>query len=159
MDQETWNQINEIWLELNRPSVNRLNVVLKRRGIQVSLDTLRKFLQSRAEREVFAARPVYKGKIYAADKGQRWAADITDYTKNLATLDGRRYTYVLLAPDIFTRFAWAELLETRDQAPEMFQRIHERANRPPTVLTTDEDTVFMGSRFQASCGATTSCTC
>jgi hypothetical protein len=51
--------------------------------------------------------------------------------------------------DIFTRFAWAELLETRDQAPEMFQRILERANRSPTVLTTDEDTVFMGSRFQA----------
>ena len=68
---ETWNQINEIWLDLNRPSVNRLNAVLKRRGIQVSLENLRKFLKSRAEREDFAARPVYKGKIYAADKDQR----------------------------------------------------------------------------------------
>ena len=37
MEQETWNQINEIWLELNRPSVNRLNTVLTRRGIEVSL--------------------------------------------------------------------------------------------------------------------------
>ena len=82
-------------------------------------------------------------------RDQRWAADLIDYTKNPGTLDGRRYTYVLLAQDIFTRFAWAELMETRDQAPKMFQRILERANRAPTVLTTDEDTVFMGSRFQA----------
>ena len=67
----------------------------------------------------------------------------------LRTLDGRRCTYVLLAQDIFTRFAWAELLDARDQVPEMFQRILERANRSPTVLTTDEDTVFMGSRSQA----------
>ena len=149
MDQETWNRINEIWLELNRPSVNRLNTVLKRRGIDVSLENLRKFLKSRSEREVFAARPVYKGRIYAADKDQRWAADIIDYTKNPATLDGRRYAYVPLAQDIFTRFAWAELMETRDQTPETFQRLLERANRSPTVLTTDEDAVFTGSRFEA----------
>ena len=149
MDQETWNRINEIWLELNRPSVARLNAVLKRRGIDVSLDTLRKFLKSRSEREVFAARPVYKGRIYAADKDQRWAADIIDYTKNPATLDGRKYAYVLLAQDIFTRFAWAELMETRDQTPETFQRLLERANRSPTVLTTDEDAVFRGARFEA----------
>ena len=149
MDQETWNRINEIWLELNRPSVNRLNAVLKRRGIDVSLENLRKFLKSRSEREVFAARPVYKGRIYAADKDQRWAADIIDYTKNPATLDGRKYAYVLLVQDIFTRFAWAELMETRDQTPEAFQRLLERANRSPTVLTTDEDTVFRGNRFEA----------
>jgi hypothetical protein len=31
----------------------------------------------------------------------------------------------------------------------MFQRILERASRSPTVLTTDEDTLFIGSRFQA----------
>jgi len=106
-------------------------------------------LKSRPEREVFAARPVYKGRIYAADKDQRWAADIIDYTKNPATLDGRKYAYVLLVQDIFTRFAWAELMETRDQTPEAFQRLLERANRSPTVLTTDEDAVFRGARFEA----------
>ena len=146
---ETWQQINTIWLELNRPSADRLNAVLKRRGIQVSLENLRKFLKSRAEREVCAARPVYKGKIYAADKDQRWAADIIDYTKNPATVDGRTYTYVLLVQDIFTRFAWAELLKSRDHAPDMVQRILERAKAAPTVLTTDEDSVFTGGRFQA----------
>ena len=148
-----WQQINTIWLELNRPSADRLNAVLKRRGIQVSLENLRKFLKSRSEKEVFAARPVYKGRIYAADKDQRWAADIIDYTKNPSTVDGRTYTYILLVQDIFTRFAWAELMMSRDQAPDMFQRILERAktehHQAPTVLTTDEDSVFIGYRFQA----------
>ena len=46
---ETWQQINTIWLELNRPSADRLNAVLKRRGIEVSLENLRKFLKSRSE--------------------------------------------------------------------------------------------------------------
>ena len=49
----------------------------------MSLENLRKFLKSRSAREVFATRPVYKGRIYAADKDQRWAADIIDYTKTL----------------------------------------------------------------------------
>ncbi len=148
-----WQQINTIWLELNRPSADRLNAVLKRRGIQVSLENLRKFLKSRSEKEVFAARPVYKGRVYAADKDQRWAADIIDYTKNPSTVDGRTYTYILLVQDIFTRFAWAELMMSRDQAPDMFQRILERAktehHQAPTVLTTDEDSVFISYRFQA----------
>ena len=40
---ETWKKVNEIWLELNRPSPERLNAVLKRRGISVQLSNLRTF--------------------------------------------------------------------------------------------------------------------
>ena len=67
-------------------------------------------------------------------------------------------TYVLLMQDIFTRFAWAELMETRDQAPMMFQRILERANRSPTVLATDEDAGSGATALRPCCGATTSYT-
>ena len=86
--EETWKRINEIWLELNRPSPERLNAVLKRRGVNVQLSNLKKFL-SRSEKQVFSARPLYRGRVYAMDKGQRWAADILDYTKNPAELDGK----------------------------------------------------------------------
>ena len=68
--EETWKKINEIWLELKRPSPERLNAVLKRRGINVELSNLRKFL-NRSEKQVFAARPLYRGRIYAVDKDQR----------------------------------------------------------------------------------------
>ena len=50
--ENTWNRINEIWLELNRPSPERLNVVLKRRGVNVQLSNLKQFL-SRSEKQVF----------------------------------------------------------------------------------------------------------
>ena len=89
--EETWKKVNEIWIELNRPSPERLNAVLKRRGITVELSNLRKFL-NRSEKQVFAARPLYKGRIYAVDKDQRWAADILDYTRSPAELNGRKYT-------------------------------------------------------------------
>ena len=149
--EETWKRINEIWLELNRPSPERLNIVLKRRGVNVQLSNLKQFL-SRSEKQVFSARPLYRGRVYAMDKDQRWAADILDYTKNPAELDGRRYTYVLLAQDLFTRYAWAEPMESRDKATEAFDRILARArgedHRAPHVLNTDEDTVFMAKRFQ-----------
>ena len=69
--EETWKKVNEIWLP------ERLNAALKRRGINVELSSLRKFL-SLSEKQVFAARPLYKGRIYAVDKDQRWAADILD---------------------------------------------------------------------------------
>ena len=150
MDEETWTQINQIWLELNRPSAERLNIVLRERGINVRLQNLRDFLRSRPERQVFAARPLYKGRVYAADKDQRWAADIIVYDRNPAELDGRTYTNVLLVQDIFTRYAWAELMESRNQATEMFQRILDRAkdHRPPHVLTTDSDSAFLAASFQ-----------
>jgi hypothetical protein len=152
MDEQAWTRVNELWLELNRPSPERLNAVLMRQGINVNLSNLRKFLSRRSEKQVFAPRPVYKGRVYAVDKDQRWAADIVDYTKNPAELDGRRYTYALIVQDIFTRYAWAQLMESRDQAAGAFERILEQArnenHRPPHVLTTDEDSVFMGNRFQ-----------
>ena len=96
--------MNEIWLELNRPSPERLNAVLKRRGISVQLSNLRTFLNC-SEKHVFAARPLHKGRIYAVDKDQRWAADILDYTRNPSELNGQKCTYVLLVQDIFTKYA------------------------------------------------------
>ena len=60
---------------------------------------------------------------------------------------------MLLAQDIFSRYAWAEPMETRDKATEAFERVLARAegedHRAPHVLNTDEDTVFMASRFQS----------
>ena len=152
MDQETWSQINQIWLELNRPSAERLNIVLRERGINVRLQNLRDFLKSRPERQVFAPRPLYKGRVYAADKDQRWAADIIVYDRNPAELDGRTYTNVLLAQDIFTRYAWAELMESRSQASAMFQRHPTCSPRTRTAPSSRRPS-------KPCCGGTTSCTC
>ena len=110
--------------------------MLRERGINARLQNLRDSLKSRPERQVFAPRPLYKGRVYAADKDQRWAADIIVYDRNPAELDGRTYTNLLLVQDIFTRYAWAELMESHSQATEMFQRILDRAKAGPyTQLT------------------------
>jgi hypothetical protein len=109
-------------------------------------------LTSRPEKQVFRTGPLYKGRAFAMDKDSRWQCDIIDNIKDPAQQGDKTYRYVLLCVDVFTRYAWAEPMETRGEAAIAFARILQRAmennHQPPTVLSTDKDAVFTGRAFQ-----------
>ena len=114
-----WQQINTIWLELSRPSTDGLNAVLRQRGIQVSLDNLRKFLRSGSEKEVLPRAPSTRAASTRPTRTSAGPRTSSTIRRTPRRVDGRTYTYVLLVQDIFTRFAWVELLTSRDQAPDI----------------------------------------
>ena len=145
-------EVREIWLQVNRPSVERFTLVLRRRGIANPprlREEVRRFATYNA-REVFRRPNVKKGKIFSVDKDSRWSASIIDYTRNPSAGE-KTYRYVLFVQDLFTRFAWGEPMHFRGEAPAAFSRTLTRAaehHTPPDLLTIDKDTVFKGIAFQ-----------
>jgi hypothetical protein len=66
--------------ELGYPSGAKLWQAVERRRLDVTKDQVLNFVRSQGERQVFAARPKYDGKIVATKINDRWAADLIDYT-------------------------------------------------------------------------------
>ena len=66
--------------ELGYPSNAKLWQAVERRRLDVTKDQVLNFVRSQGERQVFAARPKYDGKIVATKINDRWAADLIDYT-------------------------------------------------------------------------------
>ena len=75
--QQAEDEIEQLWLRLNRPSADRLYMELQRRGLVERLKSqmrdpqLQSYvhqLTSRPEKQVFRTGPVYKGRVFAVDK-------------------------------------------------------------------------------------------
>ena len=66
--------------ELGYPSADKLWQAAERRRLDVNKKQVLNFVRSQGERQVFAARPKYDGKIVATRINDRWAADLIDYT-------------------------------------------------------------------------------
>jgi hypothetical protein len=58
------------------------------------------------------------------------------------------WKYALIVQDIFSRYAYAEVIDSPMQAYEGFRAILRRARPPPIVLITDEDPGFKSAQFQ-----------
>ena len=58
------------------------------------------------------------------------------------------WRYALVVQDIFSRFAYAEIIDSPMQAYEGMRQILRRARPPPQILITDEDPGFKDARFQ-----------
>ena len=118
VDQSAIDAVNE---ELNYPSLQKLRRVLDKRGIAYNKQSLERLVKREATRQVQAPGYRYDGKIDSAGIGDRWFADLIDFTA--APSDGGKKTvlrttkdnesYVLVVQDVFSIFLWTEALMTK----------------------------------------------
>ena len=146
--------IYEIWKSLNRPSPDRFALALKKRGIQARASDIRNLLtRDSGTRQIFAPPPKLRGHIYAVNKDQRWMADIIVNTHMPSMRGGTQYGAILVVQDVFTRYAFAELMRTQADATTAMAAVLAKAQRQghkaPTQLTTDADGVFKAPAFDA----------
>jgi hypothetical protein len=99
--QPTGEQIKAIWLELDKPGPEKLQVALRKRGFESpSVKQLREgFYKFESSRQVFRPPPKYTGHIYATRIDNRWTADIMQLPA--AKYDGKEWEYALMVVDIF----------------------------------------------------------
>jgi hypothetical protein len=136
-----------LWTKLGRPSPERFHAALKKRGIvSPGVEWFRKNFYSESAKQIFAPSPKYGGHVYSPHLDERWAADIIVRPPRLGK--GEDWRYALIVQDIFSRFAYAEILDSPMQAHEGLRRILRRARPPPMVLITDEDPGFKAPEFQ-----------
>ena len=138
----TAEQIRSLWEALDRPGPEKLQVALRKRGffaptVKVLRDHFYKFQSSR---QVFQRPPKYTGHAYSTGLDDRWMADVMVMPE--AEFRGKSYKYALVVVDIFSRFAWAALIDSPMQADEGFREILRKAGKGPGTLITDGDPGF-----------------
>ena len=142
--------LHELWVSLNRPSPEKFRLALQRKGIAAPpVKYLREhFYKYQTSKQIFARPPRYTGKIYSPDMDRRWAADIIVNTQYPSVYKGKTYSYALVVQDIFSRYAWAELIDSPMDAYRGFEEILQKAGKVPEDITTDADSGFQAKVFQ-----------
>jgi Integrase core domain len=143
--------LKELSKELGYPSGDKLWRAVQRRGIQVQKPDVLAYAKAQGQRQIFAARPKYNGKIVATDINDRWAADLIDYTtKPSRGKDDQPsvtpYQYILFVQDVFSRKIWAVSLrfKTPDVVQQAFEHIVRSGGGVPRELDTDDGAEFKG---------------
>ena len=134
--------LSNVYEELNFPSAEVFYKALKKRGIPVAKRDVQDFVSSRAERQIIAPPPKFKGHVVANDVNARWAADLISFVSRPATFKGVEYKYVLLVQDIFSRVLYARPLARVDQATSAFEEILGEAGTKPLMVTFDNGPEF-----------------
>ena len=146
------NEVEEIFEELNYPSAPRLKRVLQQRGIAFDPKEVDRLAKGESVRQVQAAPPLFKGKIWSSDLNDRWFADLIDFTAAPsdggaktsleATKDNERY--ILVVQDVFSRRLWARALKSKqaEEVAEAFGDILRDSGEKPRSLTTDGGSEF-----------------
>ena len=130
--------IHELWVSLNRPSPEKFRMALQRKGVRASTKDLRElFYKYQSSKQIFAPPPKYKGKIFSPGMDRRWAADVMVM----------RPGYALVVQDIFSRFAWAEMLSSPMEAYQAMEAVLHKAGKTPDEITTDADPGFQTKQF------------
>jgi len=150
---------DEVFEELNFPSLQKLKKVLDSRGIAYDKTAIEKLVKSESVRQVQAPTYKFDGKIASRDINDRWFCDLVDFTaapSDRGKRTGLQETkegevYILVVQDVFSRFLWTEA--TTSKSPEIileaFEKILSRAGAKPKSLTSDMGTEFKGPFEQA----------
>jgi len=142
-------QLQELAKELGYPGVEKLWRAVERRKLPLTRKQVASFVQSQGQRQVFAPRPKYDGKIVATRINDRWAADLIDYTaKPSEDKDSSRdpYQYILIVQDVFSRKIWAVAMrvKTTETVQQAFEHIVRSGAGIPRELDTDNGLEFRG---------------
>ena len=107
-----------------RPGAAKLRDAARRRGLDVTLKEAQDFVRGQSTAQVFAPPPKSQGKVTSPELNRRWQADLMDF-KAQDPENNKGYRAALLVVDIFSRYAYAEPLETKtsEEVAAAFQRI------------------------------------
>ena len=151
--------VEEVFEELNYPSLQKLKKVLDSRGIAYDLKEIEKLVKREAVRQVQAPAYKFDGKIAAHDINSRWFCDLVDFTAAPSdrgkrtglgeTKEGEQF--ILVVQDVFSRFLWTEALTSKrpEIVAKAFEDIMTRAGTKPKTVTSDLGPEFQGPFEQA----------
>ena len=147
MDPEAVGQrVAQLYRELKLPSAAKLQKVLRKEGIQLSLQGIREIVDGTGARQIFRPPVQYPGHVTASRMEDRWAADVISFMSRPVETNEGTFTDVLVIQDIFSRFLWAYAMQSKREVPDRFE--HLLRERVPRELNTDRGTEFTSARFQ-----------
>jgi len=141
-------QVAALYQELGFPSASRLQAALRKEGISLSLEGIRKLTSETGAKQIFQPPPRYTGHIAAVKMDDRWVADLIDFTARPAKRADTTFNHVLIAQDIFSRYIWTKAISKKTQVRRAFEDILTESGRTPRELNSDSGTEFTSIEFQ-----------
>lgn len=135
-------EILQTYKKFNYPSVGKLYQLLKGK---YKTKEIEEAVKPSTVRQIFYDRkPRPLGRILAFAPNQKWQCDISFLDKFGTT--NKNYKYLLLVVDVFSRYAWAIPLKTKNisEVVDAFETIKAK----PQILTSDNGSEFVGKQFQ-----------
>jgi len=142
-------QLRTVWVEAGRPGAAKLYDAARRKGLDVSRAAAAAFVKGQETRQVFAPGPRSEGKVTATGVDDRWQLDLIDW-KQMDPAKNQGFRNVLIAVDVFSRFAWAVPMKEKTQkaAIAALRSIMDKSGRKPAEVDSDAGQEF-GSAFDA----------
>jgi len=142
-------QLRTVWDEAGRPGAAKLYDAARRKGLDVSRAAAAAFVKGQETRQVFAPGPRSQGRVTATGVDDRWQVDLIDW-KQMDPGKNQGFRNVLIAVDVFSRFAWAVPMKEKTQkaAIAALRSIMDKSGRKPAEVDSDAGQEF-GSAFDA----------
>ena len=116
-------QLEQIYDDLAAPSAKVFLQALRTRNIQVRAAYVRSFLASKSERQIQQPGNKFSGKIVAFSQNDRWGTDVISFVANPVVKDGKKFSYILIVQDFFTRKIWTTPMVKLNEVTESFVTI------------------------------------
>ena len=142
-------QLEQVYEDLAAPSAKVFLQALRARNIQVRAVDVRTFLASKSERQIQQPGNRFSGKVVAFSENDRWGTDVISFVAKPAVKDGKRYSYILIVQDFFTRRIWTAPMVKLEEVPERFVAIV--GDTPVREVVCDRATEYRSSKFQQAC--------
>ena len=142
-------QLEQIYEDLAAPSAKVFLQALRTRNIQVRAADVRSFLASKSERQLQQPGNRFSGKVVAFSVNDRWGTDVISFVANPVVKDGKKYSYILIVQDFFTRRIWTTPMIKLNEVAESFVTIV--GDTPVREVVCDRATEYRSSKFQQAC--------
>jgi len=142
-------QLEAIYEDLAAPSAKVFLQALRARNIQVRAADVRNFLASKSERQIQQPGNRFSGKVVAFNKNDRWGTDVISFVANPVVKDGKKFSYILIVQDFFTRKIWTTPMVALTEVTESFVAIV--GDTPVREVVCDRATEYRSWKFQQAC--------
>jgi hypothetical protein len=142
--EELGRRIAALYRELSYPSAAKFRTALRKKGIQLSAESVKELVADQGARQLTAPPPRWIGHVTATRINERWAADVMDFT---AKATKGSPSFILVVQDVFSRFLFARALRSKTEVEAAFLRMVK--GRKVEELNTDKGSEFMNREFQA----------
>jgi hypothetical protein len=137
--------LKELYSEYGFPSASKFTQILKKEGIKVSAEEVKKFLANQSSEQLHKVvkKQKYGKPITAPDPGIEIMIDLLDMTKFGKKNGGNNW--IMIASDVFSRRAWAEPVKSKEPKNVLpaLKSILSKAGKPE-VISSDQGGEFKG---------------
>jgi len=145
-----YQNVENIYLENNFPSTNRLYKLVQEANIPVSRKFVQTFLDEQTEKQLLQTqiKKHPEGHIVSNYLNEIWQMDIFDYSKFFES--NNKYKYMLVCVDVFSRKAYVEPMveKSSETVATTLKVIILKAKHSPKIITCDTDGAYEGKPFQ-----------